>query len=187
MEINYVTTNSLKFEIAKKYFDKLAGSYTLVQHAIDTPEIQNESVVEIARQSAVWAAKEVGSPCIKKDVGFFIPSLNGFPGPFVKYVNEWLTQSDYLKFMDGKTDRSAYFEDALAIGYPDGTSKVFSIKKYGNIATVEDAINTKWPANSLFIPNGYDKALGTMTQDEQHSYWGDGNWPSLVQYLQSVS
>jgi non-canonical purine NTP pyrophosphatase (RdgB/HAM1 family) len=185
MKINFVTTNKMKFDIARAYFDKLEGEYELVQYAIDTPEIQDESVEEIARQSALWAAAETGEPCIKMDVGFFVPSLNGFPGPFVKYVNDWLTQDDFLHLLNGKPDRSAYFEDATAIGYPDGSSKVFSLKTYGSIATQADPTNTRWPVNLLFIPDGYSTALGSLSDEEQNRFWGDGNWPQLINHLDS--
>ncbi len=177
----------MKFEIARAYFDKLSGDYHLHQYAIDTPEIQAVSVKEIARQSALWAAQETGEPCIKMDVGFFITSLNGFPGPFVKYANDWLTQEDFLKLMEGKDDRSAYFEDATAIGYPDGTSEVFSIMNHGTIALQKDQSNTRWPANLLFVPTGYESALGSLSSDEQNKYWGDGNWPKLIEFLERSS
>jgi non-canonical purine NTP pyrophosphatase (RdgB/HAM1 family) len=177
----------MKFEIAKLYFEKIAGDYELVQYAIDTPEIQDRSVEEIARQSALWAANETGEPCIKMDVGFIIPALNGFPGPFVKYVNDWLTQKDFLKLMEDKADRSAYFEDATAIGYPDGSSQVFSLKTHGTINDTEDPTNTRWPVNLLFIPEGHNQPLGSLSDEEQHEFWCDGNWPKLVDYLNRSS
>jgi XTP/dITP diphosphohydrolase len=187
MKINFITTNKMKFEIAKAYFEKLSGDYELLQYEIDTPEIQHESVEEIARQSAIWAAKETGEPCIKMDVGFFINALNGFPGPFVKYANDWLTQEDFLALMEGKDDRSAYFEDATAIGYPDGTSEIFSLKNDGSISLSKDLTNNRWPANLLFIPTGHDSALGSMSDEDQNEYWGDGNWPKLVEFLKQSS
>ena len=187
MKINFVTTNKLKFEIAKSFFEKLSGEYELLQLAIDTPEIQDESVEEIARQSAVWAAKETNEPCIKMDVGFFIAALNGFPGPFVKYVNDWLNQDDFLKLMQDKDDRSAYFEDATAIGYPDGSSKVFNLRTHGVLSATKDFDNTRWPVNLLFIPEGLNYTLGSMSNDDQNKFWGDGNWPKLIEFLEHSS
>lgn len=187
MKISFVTTNKMKFEIAKAYFEKLSADYELVQYDIATPEIQDKSVEEIARQSAIWAAKETGQPCIKMDVGFFISALNGFPGPFVKYINDWLTQDDFLTLMKDKEDRSAYFEDATAIGYPDGTSKVFSLKNNGSVALSKDPVNNRWPANLLFIPTGHERTLGSMSDESQNEYWGDGNWPELIEYLKLSS
>ncbi len=187
MKINYVTNNKMKFEIAAAYFVNITDDYELVQYEIDTPEIQDGSVEEIARQSALWAAKETGEICVKMDAGFFIAALKGFPGPFVKYVNEWLTQEDYLRLLADKPDRSAYFEDATAIGFPDGTSEVFDLKIYGSLALEGDEQNTKWPANLLFVPEGYDHTLGSMSPEDQNKFWGDGNWPKLIEYLENYS
>ncbi|MEO8691644.1 MAG: non-canonical purine NTP pyrophosphatase [Candidatus Saccharimonas sp.] len=185
MKINYVTTNKMKFEIAQAYFETLSRDYEIVQYEIDTPEIQDVSAVEIARHSALWAAKETGEICIKMDAGFFIASLRGFPGPFVKYVNDWLTQEDYLKLLSDKPDRSAYFEDATAIGFPDGRSEVFSLKTHGSLALESDKNNTRWPANLLFIPDGYSHTLGSMSSEDQNIFWGEGNWPKVIEYLKS--
>lgn len=173
----------MKFEIAEAYFKKLSDNYELVQYEIDTPEIQDVSTIEIARQSALWAAKETGEICIKMDAGFYINALNGFPGPFVKYVNDWLTQEDFLRLLKDKSDRTAYFEDASAIGFPDGRSEVFSLKIHGELSAKVDPVNTKWPANLLFIPENYNKPLGSMSSEDQNSFWGDGNWPKLIDFL----
>ncbi len=184
MKINYVTTNEMKFEIAQAFFKKLSDEYELVQCKIDTPEIQDVSSIEVARHSALWAAKETSEICIKMDAGFYINALNGFPGPFIKYVNDWLRQEDFLKLMEDHDDRTAYFQDATAIGYPDGRSKVFNFKVHGTLSHQSNPTDTKWPANLLFIPEGYDIPLGSMTSDDQNTFWGDGNWPKLIEYLE---
>ncbi len=187
MQINFATTNKMKFEIAQTYFAKLEGKHELIQYDMETPEIQDSSVEEIARQSAIWAAVKSGVPSIKMDVGFSIAALNGFPGPFVKYVNDWLTQDDFLKLLDGSQDRTAFFEDATAIGYPDGRSQVFTVKHMGKVGTIKNSSNNKWPANLLFIPEGYEVALGSLSNEQQNAYWGDGNWPAIIKYLEKSS
>lgn len=182
--INYLTSNTFKFTIAKNYFDS-RNDYELIQHTFDTPEIQAASSKEVARQAAVFAARKIGEPCIKLDVGFSISALNGFPGPFVKQVNEWLSEEDLLAMLENKDDRTAYFTDATAIGFPDGSSKVF-VKNYkGKIAHAGEYKTSNWPANSLFIPEGYSVPLGLMSDVEQEKYWGDGAWTEVIKFLDS--
>lgn len=176
----------MKYQISRAYFDTLNGRHELVQSAIDTPEIQSTSVEEIAVQSALWACRQTGEPSIKSDAGCFIESVNGFPGPFLKYVNDWLTQEDYISLLSGKDNRRAYFEDALAIAYPDGTTHVFSQKVYGTIAETVDPNATRWSMDALFIPDSAGKTLGSMTDEEQVAFWGDGNWPDMIRYLESL-
>lgn len=183
MKINYLTTNKLKFNLAKNYFSSL-DNYELVQHTLEVPEIQHKSCEEIARYSAVYAAQEIGEPCVKTDVGFFIKALGGFPGPFVRYANEWLNEEKFLKLLEGEVDRTAYLLDATAIGFPDGSSKVFTKKHYGVIAKPGNYRVSSWPANSLFIPDGYDMPLGSMAAEEQEEYWGGGVWPEVTGYLE---
>lgn len=179
--INYLTSNTLKFNIANNYFDSLKD-YKLVQHTFETPEIQDISCEEVARQTAVFAAQKLGEPCIKLDVGFFIDALNGFPGPFVKQINEWLTEENLLAMLDND-NRDAYFMVATAIGFPDESSKVFTKIYKGKIARMGEYKPSNWPVNSLFIPEGYSIPLGSMSDYEQEKYWGDGAWGEVIEYL----
>ena len=184
MKINYLTTNNLKFEIAKRFFNAIR-EYELVQLTHHIPEIQDTSCEEIARQSAIHAAQQIGEPCIVMDAGFFIPALNGFPGPFVKYVNEWISEERLLRMLDTNDNRAAYFTDALAVGFPDGTAEVFSHRTMGRLANKSEYRPSKWPANSLFIPDGHTIPLGSLSNEAQTDFWAsqNENWPKLIAYL----
>ncbi len=182
MKVYFATTNSLKFDIARKYFSRIDDVYELVQLEVEPPEIQSTSVEEIARHAAVAAAQSTGAPCIKMDVGFSIEALNGFPGPFVKYVNDMLGVREYLRLMDGVENRNAHFVDVTAIGYPDGSSVAFERKEAGTLALDGDT-DDPWPANALFMPSGHDRPLGSLSREEQLDFWGDGNWPAVINHL----
>lgn len=182
MKINFLTTNSTKFNHAKRFFDGLDG-YELVQHPIEAPEIQSDLCEEIARQSAVWAAQKLNEPCVKMDVGFFIPALGGFPGPFAKYVNDRLTSRQLLRLLEGEVDRRAYFIDALAIGYMSGSSEVFTLQTPGKITERLSGAHSKRPIDSIFIPDGYSGVLAEMTAEGQSAVWSDDVWLKLVEYL----
>jgi XTP/dITP diphosphohydrolase len=188
MKINYVTTNTLKFDIAKQFFNATEG-YELERRSIDVPEIQAATCEEIAIESALHAAKELGEACVVMDAGFFIPALGGFPGPFVKYTNSWLSEERLLRLLDENDDRTAYFTDALAIGFPDGTAQVFSHNTMGRLARDGEYTPSKWPANSLFIAEGHESPLGQLSEQEQTDFWHDENtnWAELVAYLNEVS
>lgn len=188
MKINYLTTNKFKFEIAKQFFSS-ANGYELVQHSFQVSEVQDVSCEEIARQSAIYAAKELGEACVVMDVGFSIDVLNGFPGPFVKYINEWLSEDRLLRMLSEDSDRTAYFTDALAIGFPDGTAKVFSHKILGRLAKEGEYKPSKWPANSLFIPDGHSIPLGLLSAQEQTDFWHseNKNWQKLTEYVSGKS
>lgn len=185
MKINFVTGNTLKFNIAKAYFDPLGDTYQLRQLKIDIPEIQAETVEDVATFSAKEAVRLAGETCIVSDAGLTIEALNGFPGPFLKYVNTWLGVQGFLRLMDGISNRRAYFEDTLAVAFPDGTVKTFTRREYGVIAGSAEDSGSGWAANDLFIPDGHSVALGKMSNSEQVVFWGDGVWPDIVEYLQN--
>ena len=89
-----------------------------------------------------------------------------------------------MRLLSGVSNRRAYFEDTLAIGFPDGEVKTFTRREYGVIAEAAEESASGWAANDLFIPDGYDIPLGKMSHDEQVKFWGDGVWPDIVRYLQ---
>lgn len=97
--ITFVTGNPYKFEVAKKVIEK--RGLILEKEKLETPEIQETDVVKIASYSAKWACEKLGKPAALTDVGWYIEALNGFPGPFIKYINQWLTSDDLLKLMSG--------------------------------------------------------------------------------------
>ena len=82
-------------------------------------EIQDENLENIAKASAIDAAKKCGLPVIVEDAGLFIEALNGFPGPYSSYVNKTIGVGGILKLMNNVKDRSAYFLSAVAFYDPD--------------------------------------------------------------------
>ena len=90
----YVTGNDFKIAVAER---ALVGSgVVLVQKNLDAPEIQSECVEDVAIYAGKWACRQLEEPVVVTDGGFYIEALNGFPGPFVKFVNQWLAAQDLL-------------------------------------------------------------------------------------------
>src|SRR3989344_556765 len=111
-EIIFVTGNKYKFRVAQK---SLMGSgFKLVQKKLETPEIQSDLVEEVSAFSAKWAANILKKPVVVSDGGCYIEALNGFPGPFIKYINKWLSAGDLLNLMKGKKNRRVFWRDCLA-------------------------------------------------------------------------
>lgn len=183
-KINFVTTNSYKFEVAQQFFARLPeNDFTVVQYDIETPEIQDDSEAKIAEQSALWVSRQLGELAIASDVGFRIDSLGGFPGPFVKYANNWLQPNDVLNLMRSHSDRSARFVDVLAVATPEGESKVFVTETPGSIVDAETVPDIKWTMDAVFIPEGHTKTLAEMDDEEKDAVWSDEGWNDLTKHL----
>lgn len=186
--IIFVTGNSYKFAIAQK---TLAGTdITLEQINLDTPEIQSTDVSEIAAFSAKWAAEKLGKPAAVTDAGYFIEALNGFPGPFVKYVNSWLTSDDYLKLMAGKRNRKIIAKVCLAYCEPGKDSVKFVSEVSGTIAdaAVKSSDSTVSTMDEIFIPEGYDRVDSLLPREEMIKFWSEveNYWLDLAKYLKNT-
>ncbi|MEM0201130.1 MAG: non-canonical purine NTP pyrophosphatase [Candidatus Micrarchaeaceae archaeon] len=168
-----VTTNKNKFLTMKRDFKKY--SIDLEHISLSLPEIQSYNVDEIIGGKLSAAYKHVKKPCIVHDSGFFIPSLNGFPGALVHPILDKIDIDGILKLVDGK-NRECYFYES--IGYLDGIMKnpiFFSIKIKGSIS--EKPMGTKdkhhWSRlYEIFIPDKYNKTLAEMKK-EKYIKWHD--------------
>jgi len=180
--IFFITGNNLKFQIAQKELSDVG--IELIQKEIDTPEIQSKNIEEIASFSAKWASSQIKEPVIVSDVEYNIEALNGFPGPFIRYVNEWLSADDLLRLMDGKENRDVIVKDCLAYCGPGKKPVLFcgSVK-----ATIADKKGGKGrtPINEIFIPEGYDKVESDIPWDEMKEFWANNldHYQALAEYL----
>lgn len=189
--IFFVTTNAYKYEIAVNILKNLRldnNSIKLKNLNISCPEIQDEKVRNVALYSAKWASEKINQPVITSDSGFFIPALNNFPGPFVKYINKWLTARDIVKLLGNSKNRQAYFIDALAYVDPHGREAVFQSKTAGRIIEHIPANSFKknnhgWSVDSIFIPDGYEKPLSELNGKERLEVWNKERWIKLKKFL----
>lgn len=189
-EIIFITGNKYKFQVAQK---SLAGSgFKLIQKKMDTPEIQSESVEEIAAFSARWAADTFKKKVVVSDGGCYIEALNGFPGPFIKYINKWFSVKDMLNLMKNKKNRRVVWRDCLAYCEPGKKSKTFicdfeSGALAKNLGVQKYRKDYGW-IDSLFIPKGYSKPLSEWPDEEYFSFWSSpinyDSWQKLAEYLQ---
>ena len=97
-KVTMITGNMGKWKIASDIFKKY--NVELEHIKMDTPEIQSHDVEEVSKYSAEYASNKLNIPVIKSDVGYYIDELGGFPGPFLRYINDMLESEDILKMME---------------------------------------------------------------------------------------
>lgn len=113
------------------------------------------------------------------DAGYYIEALNGFPGPFIKFVNEWFCADDYLNLLQGKSNRRVIIQDCLAYCYPEERPTVFCQFHQGEVATKVGRQNGT-SIDQIFIPDGYSKPISEIPSDEMLTYWSNANiWQEL--------
>jgi XTP/dITP diphosphohydrolase len=105
MKLLFITSNPHKLKSAQKHLSpyniEIEGYKNL-----NIQEIQADSIEEISIDKAKKAYKEIKKPLIVSDAGWFIPALNGFPGPFMAYIAKCFTSNDFLNLMKDKEDKS---------------------------------------------------------------------------------
>jgi XTP/dITP diphosphohydrolase len=110
------TGNQRKIAEAKVVFDE----YGIVFEAFsaDIDEIQHHDPTEIAKAKARAAYEEVHRPLVINDSSWSIPALNGFPGGYMKDINQWFTAEDWLSLLKDKEDKSVVLHERTI--YYDG-------------------------------------------------------------------
>ncbi len=178
----YVTSNKLKFEVALRALN--GSSIVLERKSIDTPEIQSQRVEEIAEFSASWACQQLNQPVVVLDAGYYIEALNGFPGPFIKFVNEWFRANDFLNLLQSKDNRQIVIRDCLAYCCPNEKPIVFCQLHHGEIAT-EVGKRNGTSIDQIFIPSGYSKPISEIPADDMIAYWSTATiWQELRQHIE---
>lgn len=180
MKLYLVTGNPKKVEIAK--FALAKHGINVEQLEMETPEIQSSDTEEVAKYSVKYAADKTGKAVIKGDVGMGIELLNGFPGPFVKFINEWFTAERFLSLYKEESNPQAYFIDSLGYCEPGKEPVCFSTKTFGKLISEPRGDNGNM-IDSFFIPDGFNKTIAELTKEESLKLWSNDRYTQLAIYL----
>ncbi|OPZ79114.1 MAG: Non-canonical purine NTP pyrophosphatase [Alphaproteobacteria bacterium ADurb.Bin438] len=172
MELNFITTNDAKVKWLKSEFNFLKFDIEIKSPFVKIIEPQADDFNEVSISKAKQAYDAIKKPVIVEDGGFCIPSLDGFPGVYTKYINQTIGNKGLLKLIDDKNDRNAYFTTVAS--FVDGDLiKTFERRIEGTITLKESDELSKFAWSNLwkiFIPNGYNKTLSEMSEQEIHEY-----------------
>jgi XTP/dITP diphosphohydrolase len=137
-KIIFVTENKDKFvevgDILKTF------GVEVIQDKNGYPELQEDELEPIAAYGAQHAANKLNMPVMVDDSGIFIKALNGFPGPYSRFVEDRLGNLKVLKLMKKEEDRTAYFKTVIGYCEPGEEPLVFSGVVKGKIAHEERGI-----------------------------------------------
>ena len=114
----FATSNIHKYVEACQVLDEYK-IVTAMLKKIDAVEIQDDSLENIAKSSAIDAVRKCRLPIIVEDAGLFIEALNGFPGPYSSYVFRTVGNDGILKLMGNTGERKAYFKSVVAFHGPE--------------------------------------------------------------------
>lgn len=166
-EIIFATSNRGKVKTLSRCLD--AKKYKVIQKELEIPEIQASSARDIATFKAEYAYKELNQPVIVQDSSFHVTALKGFPGPYIKFVNETIGPLGLVKLMNGVADRSCHFELALAYVDVNGVHTFVHETQPGSLSdsVYEGDSKNSWSGLwKIYRPSDSDKVLAAFTPDE---------------------
>ncbi|MFX1474557.1 MAG: XTP/dITP diphosphatase [Promethearchaeota archaeon] len=146
--ILFATSNKHKLTEAKAILSQVGISIKQYPHR--PPELQADSLEEIARHSVEQILQEVSHPVFVEDAGMFIHHLNGFPGPYSHYVLDTIGNVGILKLMKDVENRRAVFRSAVAFASPSQHCKIFIGETLGYIT--KEIRGSHWGFDPVFVP-----------------------------------
>ena len=149
------------------------GIDTLPVNLLDIvePEETGQTFEENSSAKALFYARETGLPTLADDSGLCVNALEGAPGI---YSARWAgPERDYTMArnriqveLEGKDDRSAYFECALCLAWPDGHLEKFRGRIDGSISKDEKGKNG-FAYDPIFIPKGRTQTFAELGDQEK--------------------
>jgi XTP/dITP diphosphohydrolase len=137
----------------------------------EPPPETGSSFAENAEQKAVHAAKILKKWVIADDSGLVVPALKGAPGIYsARYAGEDATDAEnrhkLLNEMRHLVDsqRTAYFECAIAIASPQGLKRCVIGRCEGTLLT-EERGSCGFGYDSLFVKHEYAKSFAEISEE----------------------
>jgi XTP/dITP diphosphohydrolase len=178
--VTYITSNKEKIETAKRKL--LTSGICVESKSLDLVEIQSNSIKEIAEHKAKQAFSILNKPLFVTDHGWSIPALQGFPGPYMKYMNEWLTSQDFLSLMSTHNDKSILKEEVLCYVDSNGI-KIYSMSIAGRFLDTPQGEGLPMTRVVSLLSSG--KTIAECISEGVDSYSENTLWQEFAEMLKS--
>lgn len=179
-----VTGNLGKWKIASDIFKKY--NVELLHEKMDTPEIQSHDVEDVSKYSAEYAASKLNCAVIKSDVGYYIEELNGFPGPFLRYVNDYLSSEQILKLMEDIENRTIILKECLTFATPNGKVKQFVNLEKATISKEAMGKGTTFDRIVIFEGDKLPKSMNSEEKNYKHFEESLVIYDKMAKYLEGI-
>ncbi len=166
-EIYIITKNLGKIAAAKKTFSKFGINVKNIDK--EYLEIQAESSLEIAKFTALQAAKEFNLPIVREDHSLFINALGGFPGPYTNYFDKKIPAEKILELMKNQKDKGGFFEIATVYVKPSGEVKEYIFKVKIKISEKLQGNVRNW--DRIIMLENDTKTFAELNEDDHLDVW----------------
>ena len=164
----FVTSNVHKFQEARRVLSEY--NIATAKLKVEAVEIQDDSLENIAKFSALDAVKNCGLPVFVEDAGLFVEALQGFPGPYSRYVYDTVGVDGILKLMKNIENRSAHFMSVVAFSSPKEQPVCFVGKVEGKLS-LQKRGTAGFGYDPIFTPlEGDGRTFAEMTTAEKNRF-----------------
>ena len=162
-EITFITGNAKKLEEFKAIMASynLDNEYFFNSYKMDLPELQAGDYYEIVKAKCRHAVSILGKPVLIEDSGLGFDSMNGLPGPYIKWFLEKIGNDGLYRMLTGFGDNRA--QAHCIFGYCPGPGcdvVMFDGCVEGQI--VEPCGNNGFGWDAIFQPDGEMESYGEM-------------------------
>lgn len=164
------TNNAGKLREFREILGDMFEIVSLRDLALDAdPEETGTTFEENALLKAEYSCERSGLPTLADDSGLEVDALDGAPGI---YSARFAPGSDrdrlekLLQVMQGKDNRAARYVAAVALVWPDGRHLTVRGTCEGAL-TESPSGNGGFGYDPIFMPNGYDKTYGCLSEEEK--------------------
>lgn len=173
MKIVFASGNKGKLREAAEIFEGFEIVPISVFPNWNAPEETGATFLQnalIKAEAAAAAAEDFA--VLADDSGLVVPALDGKPGIFsARFSTEGTDAANRTKLLtelSGKSDRTAFFVCAAVMIFPDKTMIAAEGKCSGRIIGSGRGSNG-FGYDPLFVPDGFDKTLAELPEDEKNS------------------
>lgn len=201
MKIIYGTSNQEKINQVKEYLEYKQEDIEI----LSLKDISfNEEIDENGKtfeENSLIKAKAIKAFCDKNDIheiimtddaGLCVDALNGEPGVYsARYAGDHAPQIESItkvlnKMKDVKDeDRTAKFVCVLTLIMPDGIIKVARGETLGKIVKTPGPLG-KLTYGPIFIPNGFNKTMNELTDEELGATHREKALNQIIEYLKEA-
>lgn len=153
-ETVFITGNPKKLKELQRILPSEIG---ITHQALDLTEIQSLDPHEIVSHKLHEAYAQIGKPVLVEDVSAELKSLNGLPGPFIKFFMQRLGDDALYKIaIEGDEVRIV-----CTMGYFDGTNEhIVDGEMLGSIVAPRG--DGAFGFDPVIVPSGYDKTVAEL-------------------------
>lgn len=170
--VTFITGNERKVKVLKLLLNPYKVEFDHIK--LDLEEIQTKDPSTLVLKKVQEAYSHIKRACFVEDTEWSIPALNGFPGLFMKYINEWFKTEDWIKLMKDYTDKRVFCINHY--GCVDNKGNSFEIS-----AKTELIIKDEWnmqkeakgtwstPVDFIFYSPIVDKTISDFNLEEDRT------------------